>query len=141
MDLTALVPKDILDLLSAFLPNRRADVARLRAALAADDWAQLQHLSERLYALGNPYGFRQITTFGRLMREACGPRDEKALERLIHAYAEYLSKVVVVEVDAPVTRLALSAESRSILVPHETVRLRRKHAVVKGAEGGASKPH
>ena len=143
MDLTALVPKDILDLLSAFLPNRRADVAKLRAALAAEDWAQLQHLAERLYALGNPYGFRQITTFGRLMREACTQRDERALERLIHAYTEYLSKVVVVEVDAPVTRLALSAASRSILVPdaNETVRHRRKHAVVKGAEGGASKPH
>jgi hypothetical protein len=142
MDLTALVPKDILDLLSAFLPNRRADVAKLRAALAGDDWPQLQHLAERLYALGNPYGFRQITTFGRLMREACAQRDETALEHLIHAYAEYLSKVVVVEVDAPVTRLALSAESRSILVPEDVhVQHRRKHAVIKGTEGGAPKPH
>jgi HPt (histidine-containing phosphotransfer) domain-containing protein len=136
MDLTALVPKDMLDLLSAFLPNRRADVARLRAALAADDWAQLQHLVERLYAVGNPYGFRQITTFGRLMREACAQRDETELERLIHAYAEYLSKVVVVEVDAPVTRVALSAESRSILVPNGNVQRRRKHAVVKVTEAG-----
>jgi len=136
MDLTALVPKDIVDLLSAFLPNRRADVAKLRAALAAGDWARLQELAERLYALGNPYGFRQITTFGRQMREACAQRDEDALKHLISAYAEYLSKVVVVEVDAPVSRIALSAESRSVLIPEDAsnVEHRRKHAVIKGTE-------
>jgi hypothetical protein len=130
VDLTAHVPKDILDLLSAFLPNRRADVGRLRTALEHCDWAQLQHLAERLYAVGNPYGFRQITTFGRLMREACAEQDEAELEQLIRAYAEYLSKVMVVEVDAPVLRHALSDESRKVLLPDAT-QLRKANKQVR----------
>ena len=117
MDLTAYVPRDIVDLLSAFLPNRRADVKRLHAALANDDWAALQQLAERLYALGNPFGFRQITTFGRFMREACAQRNKFALARLIKEYATYLSEVSIVEVDAPVTRHAISAASRRTLFP------------------------
>ena len=120
MDLTAHVPRDIVDLLSAFLPNRRADVGRLRAALAGRDWAQLQHLAERMYAVGNPYGFRQITTFGRLMREACAAQNEPELKHLIRAYAEYLDKVTVLEVDAPVARHVLSVESRKALLTEAT---------------------
>jgi hypothetical protein len=120
VDLTAHVPKNILDLLSAFLPNRRADVGRLHSALAERDWVRLQDLAERMYAVGNPYGFRQITTFGRLMREACAEQDQAALKQLITAYSEYLSKVMVVEVDAPVVRHALSVESRKILLPDAT---------------------
>jgi hypothetical protein len=99
LDLTALVPKDIADLLPAFLTNRRADVARLSAALAEENWAQVRLVAERMYALGNPYGFRQITTFGRLMRTACAQRNEAELQRLVGAYSEYLSSVMVVVVE------------------------------------------
>jgi hypothetical protein len=116
MDLEAFVPKDHADLLPGFLANRKADVRRLRAALASGDWALLQHFAERLYAVGNPYGFRQITTFGRLMRRACAERDRAAFRQLIEQYALYLANVVVVEVDAPVVRRALSDASREMLL-------------------------
>jgi hypothetical protein len=99
LELTALVPKDIADLLAAFLPNRRADVAQLRAALAEEDWARVRAIAERMYALGNPYGFRQITTLGRLMRTACAQRDAVELQRLTGAYAQYLASVIVVVVE------------------------------------------
>ena len=71
MELIACVSKDMVDLLPSFMANRQAEVARLRAALVARDWARIQELAERLYALGNPYGSRQLTTFGRFMRQAC----------------------------------------------------------------------
>ena len=59
-----------------------------------------------MYALGNPYGFRQITTFGRFMREACANKDRPAVHALIHDYETYLSKVTIVEVEAPMPRSA-----------------------------------
>lgn len=102
VDLTALVPKDIADLLPAFLPNRRADVAQLRGALAEENWSRVRMIAERMYAVGNPYGFRQITTLGRLMRIACAQRNEGELQRLIGAYAQYLASVIVVVVEVPV---------------------------------------
>ncbi len=116
MDLTAHVPQDITDLLSAFLPNRRAEVGLLRQALAKDDWPRLQHLAERMYALGNPYGFRQITTFGRFMREACAKKDRPAFEALIRDYETYLSKVKIVEVEAPLPREVLTPNAREALL-------------------------
>ena len=116
MDLTAYVPQDITDLLSAFLPNRRAEVGLLRQALVKDDWTRLQHLAERMYALGNPYGFRQITTLGRFMREACAKKDRPAFEALIRDYDTYLSKVTIVEVDAPVPREILTPNAREALL-------------------------
>ena len=115
VDLTAYVPKNILDLLSAFLPNRRADIGKLRRAIEEGDWERLREIAERMYAVGNPYGFRQITTFGRLMRQACAEQDEPAFRELIDAYADYLSRVTVVEVDEPVIRHVLSPESRRAL--------------------------
>ena len=126
MDLTAYVPKDMVDLLAAFLPNRRAEIKQLLRALASADWSELRQLAERMYALGNPYGFRQITTFGRFMREACARRDKATVAGLITEYAVYLSEVTIVEVDAPVTRHKLSAASRRILLPRPPSEKRRR---------------
>lgn len=99
MELIACVAKDIVDLVPAFTANRQAEVARLRAALLARDWARIQDIAERMYAVGNPYGFRQVTTLGRFMRQACFEQNVQALMDLINAYANYLSKVAVIEVE------------------------------------------
>lgn len=138
MDLTAYVPQNIIDLLSTFLPNRRAEVGPLRQALEADDWVRLQHLAERMYALGNPYGFRQITTFGRFMREACANKDRPAVHALIHDYETYLSKVTIVEVEAPMPREVLTPNAREALLammaaPNDGGRRRRR----TGGGGGS----
>ena len=101
MELIACVSKDIVDLLPSFLANRQAEAARLRAALVARDWACIRDLAERMYAVGNPYGFRQITTLGRFMRQACFEQNVQALMDLINAYTQYLSRVAVIEVEAP----------------------------------------
>ena len=67
----------------------------------AHDWARIQDLAERMHAVGNPYGFRQITTLGRFMRQACFEQNVQALMDLINAYTQYLSRVAVIEVDVP----------------------------------------
>ncbi len=100
-ELIAYVHRDVIDLLSAFLPNRRAEVIQLRQALTRSDWVRLRHIAERMYALGNPYGFRHITTIGRAMREACTVRDRAAIEGLTADYETYLSKVTIIEIEVP----------------------------------------
>jgi len=100
-ELIAYVHRDIIDLLSAFLPNRRAEVVQLRQALSKSDWVRLRQIAERMYALGNPYGFRHITTIGRAMREACIVRDRVAIDGLTADYETYLSKVTIIEIDVP----------------------------------------
>jgi hypothetical protein len=100
-ELIAYVHRDVIDLLSAFLPNRRAEVSQLRQALARNDWLRLRHIAERMYALGNPYGFRHITVLGRALREACVVRDRVAIDGLTADYDTYLSKVTIIEIDVP----------------------------------------
>lgn len=104
MDYLAHVTKDIKDLIPEFLANREREPDALEAAVLMVDFPRLQHLGERMYALGNPYGFRQITTFGRTIREATAAEDVKAVENVISEYRDYLTKVQIVEVDAPVPR-------------------------------------
>ena len=104
MDFQAHVPKDIWDLVPEFLQNRRAEVGYLREALSAGDIEMLTHLAERMWALGNPYGFRQITTFGRELRKAIAARQMEEVGALISQYEAYLGEVKVVEVEAPVLR-------------------------------------
>lgn len=101
MELIACVSKDIVDLVPPFLANRQAEVVRLRAALVAHDWARIRDLAEGMYAVGNPYGFRQVTTFGRFMRQAGFEQNVQALMDLINAYGHYLSRVAVIEVEVP----------------------------------------
>jgi hypothetical protein len=139
VDLTAYVPQDITDLLSAFLPNRRSEVGLLRQALAKEDWPRLQHLAERMYALGNPYGFRQITTLGRFMREACAKKERPAFEALIRDYETYLSKVTIVEVDAPVPREVLTPNAREALLAMMATAPKDGERRGKRTSGGGSK--
>jgi hypothetical protein len=104
MDLSALVPADITDLVPTFLQNRALELERLRDALAEEHFGLLQHYGERMYALGNPYGFRQITTFGRKIREACVLQDLATIGPVLDQYAEYLNHVVVTVVPKPLDR-------------------------------------
>jgi hypothetical protein len=104
MDYLAHVTKDIADLIPTFLENRKSEAGALLLAIRARDLARIVDLGERMYAVGNPYGFRQITTFGRLIREAMAAGDINAVRNVVRTYDDYLARVQVVFVDAPVPR-------------------------------------
>ena len=152
MDLTANVPRDLWDLIPDFLLHRREEVEQLRAALSAGDREVLTHLAERMYALGNPYGFRQITTYGRQMRDALAGGKIGTVRRLIRQYAEYLDKVELVQVENPVMRSIWRerAEERRIAeasalpppgVPERRKRQRRRAVATRDhASPGAAPP-
>lgn len=63
---------------ASWVSQRQPRERPLRAALDARDVARLTDLAERMYALGNPYGFRKITTLGRQLRDAA-PRTGRML--------------------------------------------------------------
>jgi hypothetical protein len=104
VDLTALVHKDVADLLPRFLENRRQEVLELQNAIAACAFKEIERLACRMYGAGNPFGFRQITTFGKQLREAAAKPDLAGARRIVSQYAFYLDKVQVTLVDAPPKR-------------------------------------
>ena len=91
----AKVPKDLVDLVPTFLKNRKADATALEHALEAQDMARIRELAERIYALGVPYGFRQLTTLGREIQDAAKARDVGTLRTSIKAYSDYVARVQV----------------------------------------------
>jgi hypothetical protein len=95
------VTRDIADLLPQFLRNRQTDIDSLRAGLATQDEARLLELGQRMYALGNPYGFPQITTLGRHVMESSAKRDFDSVRSLVAQYRDYLEAVEVVYIDRP----------------------------------------
>jgi len=100
-ELVARVPADIKDLIPGFRENRRREIQELRGVVAAANFERLQHIAERMYSLGNPFGFPQITIFGREMREACDAQDMKCAGRIISRYETYLADVTVTFVESP----------------------------------------
>jgi hypothetical protein len=113
MDAVAKVPRDIADLLPTFRVNRSHELADLKQALWDNDFATLQYLGERMYALGDPYGFRQITTFGRQIREACAERDLARMRIVVEQYEQYLQSVKITIVKEPVDRVAGSGNEQA----------------------------
>lgn len=104
VDLRAFVSHDIADLIPPFLENRRRDIDALREAVRSRSSRRLEFLASRMYAAGNPYGFRQITTFGRLIREACASGRLEGVDKVIDEYERYLEVVEVEFVAAPPKR-------------------------------------
>lgn len=93
---TAVVAKDLEDLIPVFVKNRSKEVDSLRAALAAGDFEQLKQLGHRMKGVGNSYGFGPISDFGKTVEDAAKSADAGAVGNCIDAYADYLAKVKIV---------------------------------------------
>ena len=89
----ALVERAILDLIPAFLNNRRREVESLRHALVLGDFELVRHLGHRMRGVGGSYGFEYITLLGRRLEHCGRERDADLLAALVAEYADYLSTV------------------------------------------------
>ena len=95
MDLVAYVPPDLVDLVPPFRANRGSEVNQLRDAMERRDLERVRNIGERMFSVGNPFGFRQITTFGRQLRDACDTEDLLSIAEVVRLYKEYLAAVEV----------------------------------------------
>ena len=93
---TAVVAKDLEDLIPVFIKNRNKEIDSLTAALKAGDFNQLKQLGHRMKGVGNSYGFAPISDFGKAIETGANDADNPAIERCIAAYVDYLAKVIIV---------------------------------------------
>lgn len=90
---TAVVPKDLKDLVPIFLRNRKKELGALRRAVAQADFDTLRHLSHRMRGVGEPYGFPDVSDIGGRIERLARDKDDEALMKLLTHYAEYLGNV------------------------------------------------
>jgi len=83
------------DLAPGYLENRRADVGRLSAALAAGDWDTLRVVGHNIKGTGAGYGFAAISEMGAALEAAAQARDAAGAAECTDALARYLSAVVL----------------------------------------------
>jgi len=93
---TAVVAKDLEDLIPVFISNRTKEVDLLRTAAGAGDYEQLKQIGHRMKGVGNSYGFAPISDFGKLIEDNAKKSDKAAIDGVIGAYVEYLSRVRIV---------------------------------------------
>lgn len=90
---TVVVARELEALMPAFLANRRQEIDALRAALAAEDFAELRRIAHRMKGVGASYGLTRISEHGARIEDAARAPDRAALVAEVDAYAEYLGKV------------------------------------------------
>lgn len=96
IDYTAVVAKDLEDLIPVFIKNRAKEIDLLRAALGNGDFDQLKQIGHRMKGVGNSYGFGPISDFGKTIEDSAKTSDKAAIDGCIGAYADYLQKVQIV---------------------------------------------
>jgi len=93
---TAIVSKDLEDLIPVFIRNRNKELDLLRTALGSGDYEQLKQIGHRMKGVGNSYGFAPISDFGKAIEDSAVKSDKPAIDGCIGAYADYLQKVRIV---------------------------------------------
>ena len=96
IDYTAIVAKDLEDLIPVFLKNRNKEIDLLRTALGAGDYEQLKQIGHRMKGVGNSYGFAPISDFGKTIEDSAKTSDKATIGGCIEVYADYLAKVQIV---------------------------------------------
>jgi HPt (histidine-containing phosphotransfer) domain-containing protein len=90
------IDPDIVELIPGYLHNRREDLGRLRAGVAAADFDRVRLLGHSMKGSGGGYGFDVITELGGRMETAALARDGAAVLAAVAELEDYLRRVEVV---------------------------------------------
>ena len=69
------IDESILDLMPAYLENRKADIEKIKKALKADDMPAIESLAHKMKGSGASYGFERITHLGKQIESSAKEND------------------------------------------------------------------
>ena len=90
--LDVLVDEDILDMIDDFLHNQRAEVEKLRQAMANGDRDSCRRIGHTMKGVGGMYGFHWLSLVA-LEIEHASKEDPTQLPPLVEMLAGYLERV------------------------------------------------
>lgn len=91
----AVVDPDILDLIPAFLDDRRADLMTIGAALASDDLKTVVRLGHSMKGSGRAYGMSAVSALGEAIEAAAKAADHGRIEALCAELESFVEQVEV----------------------------------------------
>jgi len=83
---------EVADLVPGYLARRRADLPKLREALAAQDFATLRSMGHKLSGTGAGYGLPALSTIGAALERAARASDIAPMKGLIDALESAVSE-------------------------------------------------
>jgi len=89
------VDAQVAALVPRFLANRAADVGKIRAALAADDFEAIRVAAHGMKGAGGGYGFPEISRLGGAMEEGARQCDAALIGALVASLEAYLARVEI----------------------------------------------
>jgi HPt (histidine-containing phosphotransfer) domain-containing protein len=87
------VDPDLLDIIPAFLQNRKEDICSILEALEIEDYETIRILGHSMKGSGGGYGFHVITDIGRSLEEAAKKKDDDEIKKWIGELSHYLERV------------------------------------------------
>lgn len=84
------IADDVRELAGLYLEARRADLARLEAALAAGDFATIRAVGHAFRGSSAPFGFPEAGRIGGELEAAAERGDREAVDRLAPALRDAL---------------------------------------------------
>jgi len=82
-------------LLSQYLERRKADLARLRAALADKNFASIELAGHNLSGSGAAYGLEQVSQLGANLETAAQSGQSDRIRQLVDQLENYICSVTV----------------------------------------------
>lgn len=82
-------------LLSQYLERRKADLARLRAALADDNYASIELTGHNLSGSGAAYGLEQVSRLGAALETAAQAGESEQIRQLVDQLETFIGAVTV----------------------------------------------
>ncbi len=95
------VDADLADLIPPYLKNRREEVPRVNALLAAGDFTALWGIAHRLHGSGGGFGLDFLTELGERMEKSAKALDKAALCAQAVELKEFLDSVEIRFVKTP----------------------------------------
>ena len=89
------VSRELEPLMPRFLANRKLEITRLQALLAAADFDAVRQAGHSLKGVGGSFGFQALTDLGGRIEANASARDAAAVAASIEEYADYMRHLVV----------------------------------------------
>ena len=89
------VPRDLEPLMPRFLANRKLEIARMQASLAAADFDAVRQAGHSLKGVGGSFGFQALTDLGGRIETSANACDTAAVAASIEEYADYMNRLAI----------------------------------------------
>jgi len=87
------IDESFLDLVPAYLENRKSDIRKIKKALEADDISAIESLAHKMKGSGTSYGFERISHLGKQIESSAKENDRDKIRLKVKELELFLEKV------------------------------------------------